>query len=579
MEAHNEYPKDEIREMILSWEIMDAVKMALEDRGIVLTLLELLKEKDEMTKTRALLALSEVLKRADEGTKFFIVKHGLDVIIDALKSKNENISMKAAQVLIQLVKEFPLKERDLMKILDAVVPLIRKSGHELVLLEIAALIENIQVSHPSPHLRSRIARFISCRNPRIKAMGLRLLLNLGMYGGDAKAMKLLLAEISDLLSSDDVPLVEFSLNIIQDSLRLPVTGDIIEELSAVLVRVKNLVLRSRDFTIRMKARETLEAVERAIYEYYRSRPEEAKKKIHKLLLNGFIYEAIDLAIAVGDRYVLEWLHEEIMKRGGTAPEFRTRFISGVPYVLTGRKGRKMRLPTLSELRSPKKPPSAPELHEEVQDVKTALPKAIEDEDVQLLLKLLRSNPEAVGELSKMLRSDRIEERIDGLWAVYAVSSRLNRSELGILHPLIPDLFSMLSSRNAWARGRAAKILALLSLQHGEIVPKALELLNSNPLSALEFFSYYFTYTWDDETGEKVLNFLKHALKDESLQFDALLTLEAIASKIPADKIGLLIPFIPKLKRLGEEGPRETQKIAVRILDQILGERGPPGNMP
>ncbi len=300
------------------------------------------------------------------------------------------------------------------------------------------------------------------------------------------------------------------------------------------------------------------------------RPEEAKKRIHRLLLDGSIYEAIDLAIAVGDRYILEWLHEEIGKRGWTGVEFTPRFISGAPYIAVSGKKSKMKLPTLSELRSAKKPPAVPEPQVKIEDTEEVLTKAIEDEDAEALLELLKSNPEAVKEISRMLKSDKIEEKIDGLWAVYTASSHLDRSGLVILHPLIPDLFTLLSSRNPWVRSRAAKILALLASEARDgIVQEALKLLDSNPLSALEFFSYYFTYVWDEETAEMVLSFLKHALKDESLQFDALLTLDAIASRIPPDRIDLLIPFIPKLKRL-REAPRESQKIAIRILDKILG---------
>ena len=565
-----EYSKSEIREMILSWEIMDAVRIALEDSRVVLVLLELLREKDETVKTRALLAVNEILKRADEKIKVLIMKNGLDAIIEILHSGNENLSVKAAQVLTRLVDRLPLREEEAIKILDAVVPLIRKSRHELTLLEIAEFIKNLRILHPSSHLRSRITAFVSCRNPRIKAMGLRLLLNLFIYAGDTKALKLLLTEIPDLLSGDDVPLIEFSLDIIQDSLRLPVTEDTIEELPTLLVRVKNLVLKNRDFTIRMKARETLEEIERVIYEYYRMRPEEAKKRIHRLLLDGSIYEAIDLAIAVGDRYILEWLHEEIKRRGERGIEFTPRFISGVPYIAVSGKKSKMKLPTLSELRSAKKPPAVPEPQVKIEDTEEILTKAIEDEDVEALLELLKSNPDAIREISRMLKSDKIEEKIDGLWAVYTASSHLDRSGLVILRPLIPDLFSLLSSRNPWVRSRAAKILALLASEARDgIVQEALKLLDSNPLSALEFFSYYFTYVWDEETAERVLSFLKHALKDESLQFDALLTLDAIASRIPPDRISLLIPFIPKLKRL-REAPKESQKIAIRILDKILG---------
>ncbi|WP_461865288.1 hypothetical protein [Thermococcus sp.] len=562
------YTKKEIREMINSWEIMTAVKIALEDDRVVLILLDLLKDKDKVTKTRSLLALNEILKRANEKTRVTIIKYGLDEIITILKDKDEDISLKAARVLGQLIEKFPLRERELSKILDAIVPLIKKSHHELTLLEITELIENVKILHPSRNLRSRIMGFISSKNPRIKAMGLRLLLNLFIYAGDTKSLKFLLSEASDLLSSesDDVPLVEFCLNTIQDAFKLPLNEDIIDEVSKVLTKIKNLSTQSKDFAIRMKARETLEIIEKVIYEYYRLNPEAAKRKISKLLLDGFIYEAIDLAIAVRDKYILEWLHEGIHTR----PELSSRFIPSIPILPSSQKQgqkQKIMLPSLNELRSPKRTP------EVTLESAKSLSKIIEEENIQALLNLLKSDPGIIDEISKMLKSEKPEERMDILWALYEVSSNLNRAELTVIFPLIPDLFDILISGNPWAKSRAAKILAILASRAGydEIVTKSLELLNSNPIPALEFFSYYFTYVWDEKRAIPVLDFLKKSFEDRDLQFDVLLTLEAIVSKAPPDRIELLVPFIPRLKQLERSGTKESQKIAIRILERILKE--------
>ncbi len=562
-----EYTKDDIKEMISSWEIMHVVKLALENSNVLLILLNLLRDENKVTKIRSLLAINEILKRADEKTKFVIMKHGLEEIINTLQNRDEDVSLKAAQALTQLIKTFPLREKELSKILDAIVPLIKKSHHELTLLEIAELIENVKILHPSPNLRSRIVGFIYSKNPRVKAMGLRLLFNLFVYAGDTKSLKFLLSEISDLILSDDIPLVEFCLNTIQDALKLPINEEIIGEMSIVLTKVKNLSMQSEDFTIRIKARETLEIIENAIYNYYRSNPEAAKKKISKLLLDGLVYEAIDLAIAIKDKYIIEWLHESLSTSSKIGTEFSSRFISGAPLLPFPKKQEKVMLPALNELRSPKK---TPETTVEFK-VNVPLSKIIEDEDTQALLNLLKSNPEVINEISQMLKSEKLEERMDVLWALYEVSSHLNCSELKIILPLIPDLFTILISDNQWAKSRAAKILATLASRahYEDIIARSLELLSSNPLPALEFFSYYFTYVWDEKRAIPVLNFLKKSFEKKDLQFDALLTLEAIVSKMPPEKIELLIPFIPRLKQIEKYGTKESQKIATRILEKIL----------
>ncbi|WP_048058245.1 hypothetical protein [Pyrococcus yayanosii] len=162
-------------------------------------------------------------------------------------------------------------------------------------------------------------------------MGLKLLLNMAAYVRDKKALLLLIRELTDLLTSEDILLLDFILTIVMELTEFPPTEETVKELSRTLTAVKNLALYHKDPTITNKAKMVAGALEDLLHKYYVSNPEEALRKINGLLKDGKFEEAIDLALAVGDKYILKWLAGELENMEKVRLQIGERIILGPVY--------------------------------------------------------------------------------------------------------------------------------------------------------------------------------------------------------------------------------------------------------
>ncbi|SEW15607.1 hypothetical protein [Thermococcus thioreducens] len=557
--------KDELRELVLSWQIKEAVRLAMEDSDVLLMLLDLVREDDVNTKVRALLALYEVLKGEDGETKLLVINEGFDAIISALKSKEPRLVTKSLKVLSALVEGFPLRKEEFLKLVDILVELVKDPGMEFASIEMAELVTKLTVAQPSPAVRSKVAWLISSDNPRLKGMGLRLLLNIFVFTGDPKSFKTLLEGASELLLSDDDILVDFVLDVLAEALQRGVPEDAMKVLPRVLSRVKRIVARSDDFFIRSKAKRLARMGEEALYNYYRSRPEEAKNTLHRLVLNGEYSTAMDLAISLGDEFLIKWLSKTLEKEG--VEEFTPRV-----QVVGGPRGGSAGVVEFS-------PPAPSERQrkpagitvEKFSDVESipSLERVIEEGDAEALLDILRSRPDSVREIERFLRSGDPGKRSNALWTLSRLVNRMNNGEFELLYPLIPTFFDVADSGNPWERNKGAKILAILASKGGrqDILEKMLSLLPEHPVPALEFFSYYFIYTWDEEAVSRVLRFLKGALSNHELQFSALMVLDAVTMWGIRPEIDRE-SFLPILEGLINSDDDEIRKVARRVMERF-----------
>ncbi|WP_157723200.1 hypothetical protein [Thermococcus barossii] len=557
--------KDELREMVLSWQINEAVELALRDSDVLLMLLDMVGHGDEDTKVRALLALGEVLKKGDDRTKLLVMNNGFGTIVSALESGSPRLVTKALRVLSVLVDGFPLRKDEFLYLVDVLVSLISDPKMEFASIEMANLVTKLTTSHPSPAIRSKISWLVSHENPRLKGMGLRLLLNVFVFTGDSKSVLTLLEEASDLLLGDgDDLLRDFVLDVLLEALHAELPGESIKSLPRLLSRVKKLAVQSDDFLIRSKAKKLQGRIEEILASYYRSRPDEAKNVLHRLVLEGEYEMAMDLAISLGDEFLLRWLSKTLEHEG--IEDFTPRIqvvggsSEGLPAVL------EFSPPAPSSEFIEEEPPSG-----EVGEVSELPPmeKLVDDGDIAAIADVLRARPEGVSELESFLRSRDAEKRSNALWALSKLVSRLNNGELEILNPLIPVLFEVIESGNPWERNKAAKILAFLASRGGrrDVLESFLSFLGERPLSALEFFGYYFIYAWDEEAVSQVLKFLKDALTNPQLQFPALMVLDAITMWGIRPEIDRSI-FEPILHGLLKSDDEEVRKIAARIMERF-----------
>ncbi|MDV3104512.1 hypothetical protein [Thermococcus waiotapuensis] len=564
-----------------SWKVGKVAELAQRDDGALRGLFKLLHDQDDGIKLRALIALEETLKALPDVKRLFLVREFLDDLLEATKSDRDDISLHALRVLAWLIRNIPLDPETFVKLGHALKDLVKARRNEAVLLEIPPILENMRVLSPDPRVYDVISRLLKSRNPRLRAMGLRLLLNVSTYTGDPSLLKEAFSAAGDMLTGEDVPLADFMLNILLEIAEHPLTEELIDEVARTLTIVKNLAM-GKNPELREKARIVAEKLEEAIYNYYKGRPEKAREKINELLINERFYEAVDLALAVGDTYVLKWLADVLEKMGEETLKINERVLPGPRYLSVPPEKKAQRYltpPSLSQFKTPRKSapdtalkePSPGELSEEE---KAELKRALESGKTEELIELAKRKPEAVFELTRKLEEGDKLERMDALWALSKLAEKLDPAKTPILRPAVEPLITIAKSRNRWARLRAVKTLAKLASKApygeeivGHFLGEYLSEKGEGALPSLEFFSYYFSDRWDEKTARAVLEKLGDYLNGETL-FDALMLLEALVSSISPEELYLVKPFVEKLKEVKKTASPDEQKLALRILEEI-----------
>ncbi|ASJ02640.1 hypothetical protein A3L09_04880 [Thermococcus profundus] len=576
-----------LKEHLASWRIGKAAELVLSSDDALRALLSILHGKDKELKKAALIALEEALKGMPDVRRLGLVKVLLDTLIDLAKEGDDDLLIRALRTIRALITGIPLDPRSFVKLNHALKDLVKQRGNEVVLLEIPSILENVRVTSSDPRVYDVISRLLHSRNPRLKAMGLRLTLNTSSYTGDSSLLKMIFSEIKDMLTGEDIALTDFALNILLEVSDCPLQEELVDEVAGVLTLVKNLAIGRRS-ELREKARIVAEKLEDSIYRYYKNQPEEAKEKIQELLINERFYEAIDLALAVGDTYVLKWLEGELERMEKERLKINERILPGPKYPSPppeSKAQKTLNMPDLHKFRGGKldleKLTKNAEISKQIprmpdEETRRELEAVLTSGKTSKLVDLALRKPEVVFELERKLEEGSKLEKMDALWALSKLSEKLKPKAVFILEPVVAKLFEVAhSTKNRWMRLRATRTLATLALKskrRDEIVGKFLDGYLSREkrraISALEFFSYYFLETWDEKTARMVLPGLRRFLKDDRLRFDALMVLEAIVTSIPAEKAKLLRDYVPLLERIKKTALPDEQKLAIRILEEM-----------
>lgn len=573
-----------MKDYLRSWRIGKAIELALKDDAYLWALFKLLHERDDDLKIRALVALEEVLKALPDVKRLILTEKFLDDMIKVLESNNDGVLIHAIRTIGRLIEGVPLPPEDFVKLTHAFKDIVKSRNNETVLLEIPSALKGMRATSYTCRLMNVISRLLKSKNLRLKAMGLRLLLNVSAYAGEPSLLKTLFSEIPEMLSEKDVSLADFALDILLEISHYPLREELVDDVARVLTAVKNLALRKSP-ELAEKARIVAEKLELAIHNYYLKNPEKARKKIHELLINERFHEAIDLALAVGDTYILKWLAETLEKLNKETLKINERVLPGPKYLSMPpekKTQRYLKPPTLAQFKGGKK--SAMEIalnapaprREMTEEEKAELKRAVEVGNEEKLVELSKRNPEVVFELIHKLEEGDKFEKMDALWALSKLAEKIETGVAFILEPAVEKLLEVAhSTKNRWMRLRAAKTLALLALKSrvgdrvvGEFLDDYLSGDAKRVVPALEFFSYYFDREWDEKTARVVLSALPSHFKKEETRFDALLTLEALVRSAPPDRAELFIPFVDMLKDIKKSASPEDQKLAIRILEGI-----------
>lgn len=576
---------ESVKELLASWKIGEAAELAVSHGEAMEALFHLGRNGDQETRLRALTAIVEALKLLPGLRKLILVKSYLPSLLEVCSDGDDRIAMKALEALEILIRGVPLEPPQFIEVVGQLKDLVKARRNEAVLLQIPPILEEIRVTSPSPIIYDTVSRLLKSRNLRLKAMGLRLLLNTASYTGSTSLLKEIFSSSRDMLMGDDVPLADFVLDMLLEISKFPLSGELIDDVATTLTAVKNLVLRRKE--LREKAKIVSELLEARLHEYYLKKPDEAKRKIHELLIREHFYEAIDLALAVGDTYVLGWLAETLEKMGKKSLEINERVLPGPRYPsvpLEKKAQRHLKPPALSQFRGGKRgsvnvSPSEPESGEGLDEAeKEELKRALETGEEKKLIELSERRPDVVFELTRKLEGGDKFDRMDALWALSMLAERLDAAKAFILKPAVEPLMRIAPAKNRWMRLRTAKTLATLASKapYGdEIVGRFLEwYLSGNEDKAapsLEFFSYYFHKTWDEKAASVALYLLPEYLEKERTRFDALLVLEALVESAPVEKASLFGSFVEKLKEIKKNASPDEQKLAIRVLEEIASK--------
>ncbi|WP_297091384.1 hypothetical protein [Thermococcus sp.] len=299
---------DQIRELVMSWRAMDVIDIANGDEYVVTSLLRLLEDEDTTTRLRALTALGELLKDPDGKTKSAVLRNGFNRLVALLGDKDSRIVSRTLEVLLRLLDGMQIDEIKLLTLIDASVP-VAERGDTFIYLSLLDLFRKLQMPPLSWRSRARIDGLLNADNMYVRGLGMRLFLNSGNLDGRSEAV---LECITDLLTSNNVLLIEAGLDFLEEVLAFHLSADMMRRLVSFLNVLKNIENGAENILIRSRASNVRTEVEKVLFSYYRSRKEEALGVIKELLLEKRVEEALNLALILGGASLLLslWARED-----------------------------------------------------------------------------------------------------------------------------------------------------------------------------------------------------------------------------------------------------------------------------
>ena len=307
---------DQIRDLLMSWQAMDVINLAKNDRKTLISLINLLNDGDNSLCLRVLRAIEGVL--SDPKTKTFILKNGFEPIIGCLASGDSRIVYRSTRVLSQLLKNLSLDTERFLRLVSVMAE-AADCGDPVTCLSLIELGKQLEV-HNLEDGKLDVIRSIARSGPLgRRLMGLRVLLNLGKLDG---LWRILRESIEDMVSTGNALFADLALDFLDDALRLPPTPEMMEELVHLIPPLRKIETEGENVILRSKARELRSKLGGLISSYYRSRGDEALRLIKKLLDHGHEREALSLVLAIGDPELMSKIWTEIRAdpRSGEAQE-------------------------------------------------------------------------------------------------------------------------------------------------------------------------------------------------------------------------------------------------------------------
>ena len=280
---------DQIRELILTWQVRDVANAVAEDEDGIEALIRLLGEDDPVLQLRTLSVIESLLREYSNGTFRKYILRNFDSIILMLSSQDDRVVLRTLNIIKLIVENTILPEVYFNALLSALYGVSSRGG--IVWISVVDLVKSIPTGYYS--LDSEyIDRFLNSSDIFTAAVGLRILSTQGypLRGRMVSVQRV----IGHLLDSNDDLLLETAMDAVVEMLTTP-SQEVLEVLMrSAYSRLIRLSRREGYVLIRSRAREVVALLKNALVNYYSRRPEDARELAERLRHEGFVDEAMAL---------------------------------------------------------------------------------------------------------------------------------------------------------------------------------------------------------------------------------------------------------------------------------------------
>ncbi|WP_457751908.1 hypothetical protein [Thermococcus sp.] len=288
-----------MRELVLSWNLKDAVKFAETEAGLK-ALATLLNDSNQRVRLRALSVLSEILRRR-KFDRNELMELFFEPLMRLINSGNEKTCLRALPLLRELVRGAHLHRDQFEKLLATVFSIAEECGG-VAWNEVVELLKATPILVMPESLALLARDHLKSNNPRTAVLGAYLMVQSGDPLDDIGP------EFSSVIHSAfqcfDPSTVELAFMGIEELLRAPLMHPLDTILLSIVPALRRISEESEDVMIRHRAREMLNALLDELRMYYQKNPWELERSVRRLVKENRKEDAILIASLLGDTSIL-----------------------------------------------------------------------------------------------------------------------------------------------------------------------------------------------------------------------------------------------------------------------------------
>jgi len=288
-----------MRELVLSWDLNDAVEFAKTEEGLR-ALARLLGDRNPRVRLRSLSVLSRILRDSNSG-KARLLELFFGPLVELLESNDERVFVRTLPVLRLLLKGSHISLAQFERLMHPLFSIAARCNG-MAWNEAVELLKGISVAVMPHEVGSLARRHLNSNNPRVLAMSAYVIAKEGdpldsVSEEYLRALKMALKE-------GDPTTVELAMATVRELLKVPPVYPVDTVLLGIVQCLRTLSKRGSDVAIRHEARVLLGIVVSTLKEHYRKNPWELEKALTHITRSGRKDDAVLMASLLGDPSVL-----------------------------------------------------------------------------------------------------------------------------------------------------------------------------------------------------------------------------------------------------------------------------------